>query len=72
MLRLGPRAPDTATSRGGARRGFPLTIIDLPENELRDLYESDLALIRPDQIVAWRGNRVPDDPAALLAQVTGS
>ncbi|MGJ4951368.1 FAD-dependent oxidoreductase [Bradyrhizobium sp. HKCCYLS20291] len=24
--------------------------------ELRDLYEADLALIRPDQIVAWRGS----------------
>jgi hypothetical protein len=28
-------------------------------------------LIRPDQIVAWRGNRLPGDPAALLDQVTG-
>ena len=44
---------------------------DRPEEEIRDLYEAELALIRPDQIVAWRGNRVPDDPMALLGQVTG-
>nr|WP_041756303.1 FAD-dependent oxidoreductase [Bradyrhizobium sp. ORS 278] len=31
-----------------------LTILTLPR-ALRDLYEADLALIRPDQIVAWRG-----------------
>jgi hypothetical protein len=24
--------------------------------QARELYEADLALIRPDQIVAWRGN----------------
>ena len=52
-------------------RGMPLTIVDRPEAEIRDLYEADLALIRPDQIVAWRGDRVPDDPAALLARLTG-
>jgi len=30
-----------------------------------------LALIRPDLHIAWRGNRAPDDAAALLARVTG-
>ncbi|WP_316162877.1 FAD-dependent oxidoreductase [Bradyrhizobium sp. SZCCHNRI20481] len=30
-------------------------IVTLPR-ALRDLYEADLALIRPDQIVAWRGS----------------
>ena len=28
----------------------------IPGSEARDLYGADLALIRPDQIVAWRGN----------------
>ncbi|CCE05459.1 putative 2,4-dichlorophenol 6-monooxygenase [Bradyrhizobium sp. STM 3843] len=32
-----------------------LKIITLPRS-LRDLYEADLALVRPDQIVAWRGS----------------
>jgi hypothetical protein len=31
----------------------------------------DLALIRPDLVVAWRGNRLPEDCAALIARVTG-
>ena len=33
-----------------------LKIVHRTESELRDLYGADFALIRPDQIVAWRGN----------------
>jgi hypothetical protein len=38
--------------------------------ELRALYEAPLALIRPDQIVAWRGHDARD-AAVVLAQVSG-
>ncbi|MGX4806511.1 FAD-dependent oxidoreductase [Bradyrhizobium guangdongense] len=34
--------------------GIDVKLVTLPE-ALHDLYEADLALIRPDQIVAWRG-----------------
>lgn len=34
--------------------GVDVKLVTLPRS-LRDLYEADLALIRPDQIVAWRG-----------------
>ncbi len=72
LVRLGPKAPDTSSlAKVAQARGMPLTIVDRPETDLRDLYGADLALVRPDQIVAWRGNRTPDDPAALLAQLTG-
>ena len=43
--------------------------VDMPEG--RELYECDLALIRPDQHVAWRGCALPEDCSALLARVTG-
>jgi 2-polyprenyl-6-methoxyphenol hydroxylase-like FAD-dependent oxidoreductase len=36
-------------------RGADLKLLTLPRH-LRDLYEADLVLIRPDQVVAWRGN----------------
>jgi 2-polyprenyl-6-methoxyphenol hydroxylase-like FAD-dependent oxidoreductase len=72
LLRLGPRSPDSGAIVAAAHRiGMPLAVLALPNEEARDLYGADLALIRPDQIVAWRGNRLPDDPAALLAAVTG-
>jgi 2-polyprenyl-6-methoxyphenol hydroxylase-like FAD-dependent oxidoreductase len=73
LLRLGPNPPDAGAFRDAAQqRGLPLTLVDRPEPELRDLYSADLALIRPDQIVAWRGHRVPEDVDKVLAQVTGA
>jgi 2-polyprenyl-6-methoxyphenol hydroxylase-like FAD-dependent oxidoreductase len=58
-------------ARAAALRGVPLRIVDVAGPAGRDLYGSDLALIRPDQHVAWRGNTVPVDPDALLDAVTG-
>ena len=52
---------DDAVSEGGRLQemaralGADLKLLTLPR-QLRDLYEADLALIRPDQIVAWRGS----------------
>ena len=57
--------------RAAQARGIPFASFDVPLRQGRDLYEADLALIRPDQHVAWRGNRFPDDCDALLARVTG-
>ena len=36
------------------QHGLDLTVVTVAQ--ARDLYEADFALIRPDQIVAWRGN----------------
>jgi hypothetical protein len=63
---------DTGVMEDASRaRRIPLKTfrVDLPE--ARALYECDLALIRPDQHVAWRGGALPDDCNALLARVTG-
>ena len=49
---------------------MPLTVVDVPTDEARELYQADLALIRPDQIVAWRGNSA-DDAVRVLRKATG-
>jgi 2-polyprenyl-6-methoxyphenol hydroxylase-like FAD-dependent oxidoreductase len=54
-----------------ARRKIPLTVLHLPNQELRDLYEADLALIRPDQHVAWRGSATSADAGAVLGRAVG-
>ena len=54
------------------RRGIPLKVLSVDHPELPALYEARLALIRPDQHVAWRGNALPEDVDALLAAVTGA
>jgi hypothetical protein len=57
LLRLGREAPDGTPFEVAAKAlGIPLTTAHIAESNARDLYQADLALIRPDQIVAWRGN----------------
>jgi 2-polyprenyl-6-methoxyphenol hydroxylase-like FAD-dependent oxidoreductase len=71
LLCMGSAVPSTTELVAAAhRRSIPLTILDLTLPEARELYHSDLALIRPDQHVAWRGDELPD-PDELLARVTG-
>ena len=73
LLRLGSKAPDTTAIEAAARtRGVPLKVLDVPGSTARDLYECDLALIRPDQYVAWRGNAPPADADRLMAQAVGA
>jgi 2-polyprenyl-6-methoxyphenol hydroxylase-like FAD-dependent oxidoreductase len=71
LLRMGSKAPSAAPFVAAAQRqGIPLTVVDIELPEARDLYGSDLALIRPDQHVAWRGDELPE-VRELLALVTG-
>jgi hypothetical protein len=73
LLRLGPRAPDaSAMIAAAARRNIPLKLLDIPDDDTRDLYDCSLALVRPDQYVAWRGNQVAADSDRLFARVTGA
>ena len=58
-------------ARAARQAGLDIKILVLDNQELRDLYEADHALIRPDQIVAWRGDRI-NDPQAIVARVSGS
>ncbi|HEY1860374.1 MAG TPA: FAD-dependent oxidoreductase, partial [Gemmataceae bacterium] len=66
LLHLGGKPPDATPLRAAAQaKRLPLKILDINTDEARDLYEADLALVRPDQIVAWRGNVVADAVSAL-------
>ncbi len=71
LLVLGPNAPRTAAFEHAAQTlQLDLRVVHVPLQDLRDLYEAPLVLIRPDQIVAWRGHA--DHAAAdLLSQVSG-
>ena len=72
LLRLpGARADGRALTAAMARRNIPFTCYDVPAPEARDLYQCGLALIRPDQHVAWRGDEEPGDCDALAAKVSG-
>ncbi len=73
LLRLGAHSADTSGIEAAARaHKVPLTVLDVPGEAARDLYGCDLALVRPDQYVAWAGNVAPADPHRMVAQVIGA
>jgi len=72
LIRFANSNSDTRQMEEAARaRGMPLTTVNVDLDAGRELYGRDLALIRPDHYVAWRGDRLPDDCASLIARVTG-
>jgi len=52
--------------------GMPLAHLLLPNAELQDLYECTLAIVRPDLMVAWRADNLPDDVLGLLNTLRGA
>jgi 2-polyprenyl-6-methoxyphenol hydroxylase-like FAD-dependent oxidoreductase len=68
LLRLRPH--DTAALEK-AMQGVPFQVLDIRDDNARDIYGCDLILVRPDLHVAWRGNGPPLDPTALARLVTG-
>ena len=71
LLRLGHSPPDASRlEEAMAASAAELSVVDIESNELRDLYDAPLVLIRPDQIVAWRGH-TDVDAQSTTAGVTG-
>ena len=71
LLHLHSEHDTEAMACAAEDRRIPFKTLKVEQAEGRELYECDLALIRPDQHVAWRGNSLPDDCGDLLARVTG-
>jgi len=56
LLSLGPEAMDCSDfERAAQLAGLDLQVVRHPQPALLALYEAPLVLIRPDQVVAWRG-----------------
>jgi 2-polyprenyl-6-methoxyphenol hydroxylase-like FAD-dependent oxidoreductase len=65
---VGMEAELRRATNAAREAGLPLTVLELAGIGLERSYGADLALIRPDQHIAWRGNAVPAD---LLGKVAG-
>ena len=61
-----------ALAAAAARLGVPLEVVAPGDERLRRLYRARLALIRPDQHVAWRGDAAPEDAARILDAARGA
>ena len=71
LLVMGADGADTtAFENAAAAMGVDLKVVHQPSSEILALYEAPMVLIRPDQIVAWRGHSA-EQASAVLAQVLG-
>ena len=72
LLRLDATAEVAPLTQAAHLRGVPLTVVDLWGLPLPAAYRHKLVICRHDQHVAWRGNQLPDDPAALVELLRGA
>jgi len=72
LIRFNPTVAISGVVEAAARRGVPLAILDLDAREARELYARNLVLVRPDQHVAWRGDKEPSTPLDLIDLVRGA
>ncbi|MEJ2869764.1 FAD-dependent monooxygenase [Actinomycetospora sp. OC33-EN08] len=72
-LTLLTRPGDDATEleKVCARRGVPLVVAPLLDDDLAARYGAGAVLVRPDQHVAWAGAAPPGEPAVVIDRVTG-
>jgi 2-polyprenyl-6-methoxyphenol hydroxylase-like FAD-dependent oxidoreductase len=71
LLNIAPAVDSGALAEAFRTRGIPLDEEWVGADGARALYGCAIALVRPDGIVAWRGDACPAAPDALVDQVTG-
>ncbi|SDS66415.1 2-polyprenyl-6-methoxyphenol hydroxylase [Bradyrhizobium canariense] len=72
LLRFDSAVDVTALQAAARERGVPLKLLEIAEPETAAFNGSKLVLSRPDQHVAWRGDKLPSDPLALIDHVRGA
>jgi 2-polyprenyl-6-methoxyphenol hydroxylase-like FAD-dependent oxidoreductase len=72
LLRFDGAADVAALESAARHRGVPLRVLDVERPAAAMSDGSDLVLSRPDQHVAWRGDRLPADPLGLIDRVRGA
>jgi hypothetical protein len=51
---------------------FPLQVVSIENKAAATLYEHSFVLVRPDLMVAWRSNELPQSPKEFLDRVRGA
>ena len=71
LLNLEATGDTTALAEALESRGIPLDVARVGAERVREAYGNAIALIRPDGIVAWRGDTCPEDPDLVVDRVIG-
>jgi 2-polyprenyl-6-methoxyphenol hydroxylase-like FAD-dependent oxidoreductase len=71
LLRFDASADPRPLQEAAARRGLPLAVLDVKSAQADGVYRHAFVLSRPDQHVAWRGDRIPENAVALVDRVRG-
>lgn len=71
LLSFDPGLPTERLKQAAAEAGLPIRQVDVPARPRESAFRHLLLIVRQDQHVAWRGQRIPDDPVALVALLAG-
>jgi len=73
LLGFGAAAQEAAPLLDAARaRRVPIDFVGIAEPHIAALYRRKFALVRPDGHVAWRDDRMPEEPLRLIDVVRGA
>jgi hypothetical protein len=72
LLRFDQSIDVSTLERAAREKGVPLVLLDVDVPDQATGYDGKLVLSRPDQQVAWRGDRLPSDPRQLIDRVRGA
>ena len=71
LLRLDSAIDVSDFMSEAARARVPIKLLDVTPSKGDDVYDRSLVLARPDQHVAWRSNRAPENSRELVALISG-
>ncbi|KAK4147654.1 FAD binding domain-containing protein [Dichotomopilus funicola] len=77
LLRLGDDSDDVGDGyervvMAAKKVGMPVEVVRIDNKKVAELYERRLVLVRPDGMVAWRGDVVPEDVERIVDVVRGA
>lgn len=72
LITAGPAGIAETLREAAMARSIPLVVLAPQDPHLPARYGARMALIRPDQHVAWRGDALPDAIGPMLDRVTGA
>ena len=73
LLRFKPEVDVLNLTREAIACGIPLKVLDIPQLAVTDeaIYRHALVIVRQDQHVVWRGNKLPESVSDLLSLLSG-